>query len=334
MTSAPFAAGDAAHPEVAEVSAYAEGILPPDESAKVRAHLAECTLCEDVLTSLQDIRAALGSLPIPKMPEDVASRIDAALAAEALLHATSVSRETSADAAAEWDTGAEHTEAETPDDATERSAAAGATHDETPLSSREPTRGGRGVRRTRTAVSRETRRPGNRPPRRGRGPSGPGGRRGRRRALLLGAAGLAGLTLLGGGLFQALDGVSGERTDAPTTQQQAAEAGQLRERVHALLAQQSPHTQSAQPGQSESATIPFRTEGAPRVPGCVREGIDRKETPLAVDEQTFRGTRSFIVVLPNASDPMRVDAYAVDASCTTREGTPGTVLASGTYTRR
>ena len=77
------------HPEASEISAFAEGILPPERTAALRGHLADCVVCADVRDSLDEIRSLLGSLPGPsRMPVDVAERIDAALAAEALVNAT------------------------------------------------------------------------------------------------------------------------------------------------------------------------------------------------------------------------------------------------------
>ncbi|CAM5719671.1 hypothetical protein SANTM175S_06579 [Streptomyces antimycoticus] len=77
------------HPEVAEISALTEGLLSPSRAVDVRTHLASCVLCADVSTSLEEIRSLLGTLPGPvRMPADIAGRIDAALAAEALLDAT------------------------------------------------------------------------------------------------------------------------------------------------------------------------------------------------------------------------------------------------------
>lgn len=86
------------HPEVVEISDFTEGILPPQRSASVRGHLDDCPLCADVRASLDEIRGLLGTLPgPPRMPTDIAHRIDAALAAEVLLASTApdVSRETS-----------------------------------------------------------------------------------------------------------------------------------------------------------------------------------------------------------------------------------------------
>lgn len=89
------------HPDVSEISDLAEGLLSPSRSAVVRLHLDACSLCADVRTSLEEIRGLLGTLPgPPRMPAEIAGRIDAALAAEALLDsrapdtAAHVSRET------------------------------------------------------------------------------------------------------------------------------------------------------------------------------------------------------------------------------------------------
>ncbi|MEF2527522.1 anti-sigma factor family protein [Streptomyces sp. CS62] len=80
---------DPAPDDVSEISDLAEGLLSPARTAQVRRHLAECPLCADVLASLEEIRSLLGTLPgPPRMPGDVAGRIDAALAAEALLDST------------------------------------------------------------------------------------------------------------------------------------------------------------------------------------------------------------------------------------------------------
>ncbi|GGQ28777.1 anti-sigma factor family protein [Streptomyces mutabilis] len=93
------------HPDVAEISDLAEGLLPPSRTSDVRRHLETCELCAGVYASLEEIQGLLGTLPGPtRMPDDVADRIDAALAAEAALSVTSdhdgarVSRETSASA--------------------------------------------------------------------------------------------------------------------------------------------------------------------------------------------------------------------------------------------
>ncbi|MEU5139911.1 hypothetical protein [Streptomyces sp. NPDC021139] len=88
------------HPDVAEIADLAEGILPTARTADVRQHLESCALCADVYASLGEIQGLLGTLPAPPpMPDDVAARIDAALAAEpptGVADDARVSRETSA----------------------------------------------------------------------------------------------------------------------------------------------------------------------------------------------------------------------------------------------
>jgi hypothetical protein len=88
------------HPDVAEIADLAEGILPTARTADVRQHLENCALCADVYASLGEIQGLLGTLPAPPpMPDDVAARIDAALAAEpptGVADGARVSRETSA----------------------------------------------------------------------------------------------------------------------------------------------------------------------------------------------------------------------------------------------
>jgi len=90
------------HPDVAEISDLAEGLLPSTRTTDVRRHLEGCELCADVYASLEEIQGLLGTLPPPTpMPDDVAARIDAALANEPLPgsgDSPRVSRETSAPA--------------------------------------------------------------------------------------------------------------------------------------------------------------------------------------------------------------------------------------------
>ncbi|WP_308117275.1 anti-sigma factor family protein [Streptomyces fuscigenes] len=85
MTSS---SGTDRHPDVEEISDLVEGLLPPTRALDLRGHLDDCDDCADVHRSLAEIRDLLGTLPGPApMPADVAQRIDAALAAEALLDA-------------------------------------------------------------------------------------------------------------------------------------------------------------------------------------------------------------------------------------------------------
>ena len=61
------------------------GLLSPSRAADIERHLEDCELCADVRESLEEIQGLLGSVPVPsRMPDDVAERIDAALAHDAL----------------------------------------------------------------------------------------------------------------------------------------------------------------------------------------------------------------------------------------------------------
>jgi hypothetical protein len=88
------------HPSVEELSDFGEGLLPPGAGELVRSHLDVCPECVDTLDALTEIRALLGSTDSPQMPADVAERIDAALAAEALLAATAPPQSVQSEAAA------------------------------------------------------------------------------------------------------------------------------------------------------------------------------------------------------------------------------------------
>lgn len=90
----------AQHPDASEISDLS--ILAPSRAASVRKHLGGCSSCAEIKDSLDEIQKLLGRLPDPvEMPSDIADRIDAALAAEALRDVdggektTHVSRETS-----------------------------------------------------------------------------------------------------------------------------------------------------------------------------------------------------------------------------------------------
>ncbi|TDC64370.1 anti-sigma factor family protein, partial [Streptomyces hainanensis] len=71
------------HPDPAEIAALDEDLLSVEEAAELRQHLAQCTGCAEVHADLLVLRQELRDLPVPSIPDDVAARIDAALAAEA-----------------------------------------------------------------------------------------------------------------------------------------------------------------------------------------------------------------------------------------------------------
>ncbi|MEE1930011.1 hypothetical protein V1J52_17770 [Streptomyces sp. TRM 70351] len=339
MTASSATSGAESHPEVTEISALTEGLLPPARSTQVRTHLDGCPLCADVRTSLMEIRSVLGTLPgASRMPDDVAERIDAALSAEVLLHATTPGRNTSGGGEAE------------PDVTPHRAVAAGA------APAGKPGSAAPSAPRAARPVSRETRRPpgaplGGGPGRDGRDGSGsrPGGRR-RRRVLLGGVGALAALALA---VLVLPDVLSTDAGDVPSTvqagpsqegEEEAAGSGPLADRVHALLAAapasppkdaQGQQPEQLGPDAQGRPNVPFSGEGDPAVPGCVRQAVGRAEAPLASGAYEHQGTAAYLVVLPHPGDSSRVDAYVVDAACVTSpSGAPGERLAVRTLDRR
>ncbi|GHF43103.1 hypothetical protein GCM10010218_25470 [Streptomyces mashuensis] len=296
--------GTDGHPEVAEISALTEGLLPPSRTADIREHLAGCELCDDVRTSLDEIRGLLGTLPgPPRMPADIAGRIDAALAAEALLSATAP---------------------EAPEDRTSVSRETGPR--ETGIDEK-------------GAVSRETapRPTPTRPSGRAPAATGPGRARARRwRQALVGAACAA--AVIGAGTFflQAGEG-GGSHSDAAGTPNgrptvSSEEAATLQAHVRELLLS----TKSTE-SRGMSAEKPAETTLGARLttaPACVRDGIGRQDQPLGTRPEKYRGEDAYLVVLPHPEDAGRVDAYVVSASCeTTSPSVPGTVLVQHTFPR-
>jgi hypothetical protein len=242
------------------------------------------------------------------MPADVAGRIDAALAAEALLDATlpHVPRETSAEPA----------------------STSG--------------RAGDVPRGTSSAPSGH---PG--------GSTGPGRKRRlgdqlstwRRRGLLA-VTGAVGTALLGGAIYAATSGSSSGSSPASldSARQKGAAAGasdQVAGQVRDLLAglslagrQQTSATEQGptpmlKPNSTGSVMQPDGTHVD--VPSCVLKATHRTQPPLAAERDSFQGRPSYLVVLPHPNDDKRVDAYVVNASCTSTS--PGAVLFQGTYPR-
>ncbi|MGI5339007.1 hypothetical protein ACQEVS_17225 [Streptomyces sp. CA-181903] len=297
------------HPEVSEISALAEGVLPPARSADLREHLADCVVCDDVRASLDEIRELLGTLPGPaRMPADVAGRIDAALAAEALLDATapqeaaaSVSRETTT------------------------AAMAGPVSRETPL---DPTLD------MERLVSRETP-AGDRPAGRPQGTAGPGRQsptRSRRwRRTLLGTACAAAAIGVSTFLIQGA-GDDGSDRAAPQTDASPVAVAELKTRVHDALSNLKPAETRGMRAQDGAETYQGSSDGT--APYCVSQGIGRTDHVLTVRQERFTGTDTYLVIYPHSSDAALVDVYVVAADCVvTSPGAPGKVLARETVSR-
>lgn len=287
MTSTTDMAG---HPDVAEISDLAEGLLPPSRTTDVRRHLDECELCADVYASLEEIRGLLGTLPgPPRMPADVAGRIDAALAAEALLNATEP----------------ESAEIHTP----VKASPSGSDDD------------------SGAHVSRETSTPADRPAGRPRSSTtGPGRkgrtRNGRRRIAVLGTVFTVAALGLGSVLLSSLGDSEPPRDTAGGRQTSPADTfseGKLPKQVTDLLAESKAEGGGDSRTPLGAATAPGtnRPKAAREavVPGCVRDGIGRDDDALAVENGRYQGKKAMLVLLPDASDTTRVTAYIVDATC-------------------
>ncbi|MCX4963401.1 hypothetical protein OHA98_00940 [Streptomyces sp. NBC_00654] len=322
-------ADTAQHPDVSEISDLTEGLLPPSRTAEVRRHVDGCALCGDVRTSLEEIRSLLGTLPGPQpMPEDIAGRIDAALAAEALLDSTvpgegvDVSRETSTPA-------------------------------KNPTDSAAPSEALPGQRTHATPADR----PAGRPP----APTGPGRRTSgrRRRTAVLGAAFGAAVITMGIVFLQPFQGsqdkattMADRSTGADGTSARSFSEGTLEGTVQDLLrattASQSPRGQKQQPDsgtkttgevgspEAAEATTPDKPlrAAAVDVPPCVQQATGRNTAALAVDEGRYQGRDAFLVVLPHATDTTRVQAYVVAATCVgAGPGAKGQLLLTRPYSR-
>uniref|UniRef100_A0AAU2V6L0 Zinc-finger domain-containing protein n=1 Tax=Streptomyces sp. NBC_00003 TaxID=2903608 RepID=A0AAU2V6L0_9ACTN len=311
--------GTTQHPDVSEISELTEGLLPPSRTADVRRHLEDCPLCADVRASLEEIRDLLGTLPGPqRMPADVAGRIDAALAAEALLNATAP-----ADDPARETT---HVSRETAAVETEPAS------DPAPLSA---------------APSAD------RPAGHSRAATGPGraAKTRRRRAAVLSA--VLGAAAIGAGIFFVQNGQSppsSSRADhttsgTPVPGGTVYSSGTLEGRVQSLLAAQRGQTAQTAP----SAKIAPSTKNAPSdenssdslrsaasVPSCVQAGTGRpSQPPLAAEQGTYEGAKVYLVVLPDQANPANVEAYIVDAACESAgPSAKGKLLLTQSYPRR
>ncbi|MEW2050670.1 hypothetical protein [Streptomyces sp. NPDC005476] len=295
------------HPDVAEISDLTEGLLAPSRSADVRRHLDSCELCADVHASLEEIRGLLGTLPgPPRMPDDVAHRIDAALAAEALLNSASPE-----DTHASQPAGLPTTDAEA-----RRVSRETTTATDRPAGRARPTTTGPG-RKDRT-------------------------RGGRRRVAVLGAVLTAAVLGLGSVLVSSLTGneepgSTAHQSTAPDTFSASGLEGQVTDLLAKAGGSRSPQRLGIQ-GESDPAapgSASPKTLLQPTVPPCVQAGIGRSDTALATETGTYQGTNALLVVLPDTSDSTRINAYIVDTTCVEHPAsTPAKVLLTSSYTRR
>lgn len=293
------------HPDVSEISDLTEGLLPPSRTSEIKRHLESCSLCADVHASLEEIRGLLGTLPgPPRMPADIAGRIDAALAAEALLDATApegadlVSRET-----------------------VSRSQEAGTT----PVATRPAghPRAGTGPGRQGTTRRRRVAVLG---------------------AVLGAAAVSVSVLFLQTYQDSSGNDSSAAKkeTSASSTAGDSAEFSgtALDNRVHALLAahpaqEAEPRIERAPSADRGPTTVAPKSSPDVVVPPCIQEGTGRADGPIAYERGTFGGVNAYLVLMTHPKDDTQIQAYVVDAGCVdSSPGSAGELLLSQTYPRR
>ncbi|GGZ16500.1 hypothetical protein GCM10010387_06380 [Streptomyces inusitatus] len=290
------------HPDVSEISDLTEGLLPPSQSNALRLHLDACALCADVQASLEEIRGLLGTLPgSARMPVDIAERIDAALAAEALLDSTA------------------------PD------AAARVSRETSPI-----------------VHQREPSSP-SRPTGQAKGTTGPGRkRRSRRATAVIGAFFTAAALGVGALLFPAaLTDKSGDSQEAVSESQGRPSASApgtdfsapgLDTRVRALAEAGSPvpeaRVRSSKTFGTEEHSPAAQMENTPTVPPCVQRATGRADSPLAAEPGVYNGESAYLVVFPDQTDDLRVQAYVVASTCAdSAPSSTGKLLLKDAYPR-
>ncbi|MFH8394229.1 anti-sigma factor family protein [Streptomyces sp. NPDC018036] len=302
MTSTTDKAG---HPDVAEISDLTEGLLSPSRTEDVRQHLEGCTLCSDVYDSLEEIRGLLGTLPGPApMPDDVAERIDAALAAEALLGATAPDETTDPGADRAAHVSRETSTADGPSGHPRGATGPGRSH-----------RARRGRRRTvilTTALA----------------------------AVALGLGAILVQSLGGDSSGNSARTATRNESAAQSTFSEKTLHGE----VSALLAKtkESGHgSASAKPwgvqsqdAGTDSGDVKTLITPTPAVPQCVEQGTGDPGVLLAAKGGSFQGKRVYLLVVSDSSDRTKVTAYIVDAACEKQASpSPGKLLLTRSYAR-
>ena len=271
--------GMTGHPDAAELSDLTEGLLPTARTSDIQRHLDACELCADVYASLEEIRGLLGTTPTPpRMPDDVADRIDAALAAEARLTAGTpetpptahddarVSRETSASA---------------------HRPAGHARSSSTGPGRKDRRRGGRRRVAVLGAVTAAA-------------------------AIGLGSVIVSALTegsTPEGTVHEQqtalADTFSEGRLKDKVTGLVAGQQGGSR----------TPRSFGVESENSTETGTENHIFKQPTVPECIRRGIGRDDAVIATEEGAYKGKEALLVVLPDASHDTRVTAYVVDSAC-------------------
>src|SRR5690242_16313147 len=77
------AGGQMAHLDAEVLAEFRAGLIAGRRGAKITAHLTGCDRCTALDDQLAGVSALLAAVPRPAMPDSVARRLDAVLAAEA-----------------------------------------------------------------------------------------------------------------------------------------------------------------------------------------------------------------------------------------------------------
>jgi hypothetical protein len=75
------------HPDADPLAACREGLLGTRRSSRIRKHLARCSRCASLDHELAAVTTLLASAPAPKIPDELAARLDTVLAAESAARA-------------------------------------------------------------------------------------------------------------------------------------------------------------------------------------------------------------------------------------------------------
>ena len=291
------------HPDPDTISEYVEDLLAPQASAELSAHLTGCADCRETHDSLEEIRSLLGELgetEVPPIPDDIALRIDAALAEAAQTATEAV------------DGGAGPTAA--------RTAAQAATGPSSPSYRTSPSRPGAGG-------------PGRRPRRRLRRAA-----LGAAALAACGLIVTAALNLhpeVGSGSSSAANGAAaaGEAHASMAGASTAFSRSGFTQQIQRLLGAQT--SGSARPQAQSGAKEPNSVPGATAVPSCVLAAVPRQTRPLlAATTGSYRSTAVYALVYPDPDDPAhKAEAYLVSADCLTPAEYTSPVLLSGIVPR-
>ncbi|MFD5817094.1 hypothetical protein [Streptomyces sp. NPDC127038] len=301
MTSTTDKAG---HPDVAEISDLTEGLLSPSRTEDVRQHLDECTLCSEVYDSLEEIRGLLGTLPGPaRMPDGVAERIDAALAAEALLSA-SAPEETADTAADRVHVSRETSTTDGPAGHPRGATGPGRSH-----------RARRGRRRTILLTTAFA-------------------------ALALGLGAILVQSLGGDSSGGTAQTASQDASGLPGTFSEKSLRGEVAGLLakNKESGESSPGAKpwgvQSQDAGTDPGDVKTLITPTPAVPQCVEQGTGDPGVLLAAKRGTFQGKSVYLLVVSDASDRTKVTAYLVDAACEKQSSpSPGKLLLTRSYAR-